>query len=139
MADEDDAPAPVRSPRRRLLPLVLLACAAGLALYLGSNAPRDQHVRHVLGSGAESVTAVTVQYVAADGDTSREVRMAWPEAQAPRIVGLEPQLPNGDYRLRIDLDTREGRRSTERRVTLTGGTTSVDVAGVLSLHDERKP
>jgi hypothetical protein len=132
---------PLASPRRRILPLVLLLGGGLVAAYLASTGPREQHVRLVLGSAAGSVTALAVQYVASDGDVAREARMAWEPARAPRVVALEPELPDGDYRLRIDVDTREGRRSTERRVTLGGGTTQVDLTGVLSHddHDERKP
>ena len=57
--------------------------------------------------------------------------MSFEPGQAPRVVSHEPQLADGEYRLRIDLDTREGRRTVERRVTLGGGTTQVDLAGLL--------
>src|SRR4029078_838809 len=97
-------------------------------MYVASKAPRDQHVTYVLGALADRVIALEVQYVAADGDVARDTRLAFEPGQAPRVVSHEPKLPDGDYRLRIDLDTREGRRSTERRVTLGGGTTQVDLS-----------
>jgi hypothetical protein len=123
---------PVR-PRRKVLPLVVLAGGALVAAYLGSKSPRDQHLRLVLGPVADQVTQVEVQYVAADGDVARDARMTFEPGKAPRIVSHEPQLPDGEYQLRIDVDTtREGRRSVERRVTLGGGTTQVDLAGALA-------
>lgn len=111
---------------------MVLAGGALLAAYITSKSPRDQHLRLVLGPGAEQVTQVEIQYVAADGDVARDARMTFEPGRAPRIVSHEPQLADGDYRLRIELDTREGRRLVERRVTLGGGTTQVDLAGTLT-------
>lgn len=115
-----------------MLPFVVLGGGALIAAYLGSKSPRDQHLRLVLGPNADQVTGLEVQYVAADGDVARDARMAFFPGQTPRIVSHEPQLTDGDYSLRIDLDTREGRRSVERRVTLGGGTTQVDLSAVVS-------
>lgn len=125
------APAPVR-PRRKLLPILFLAGGALLASYLTSKSPRDQHLSLVLGPAAERVTQVEIQYLSADGELARDARMSFDPGRAPRVVSHAPQLADGEYRLRIDLDTREGRRTVERRVTLGGGTTQVDLAGPLS-------
>lgn len=84
----------------------------------------------VLGAGADQVTGVELQYVALDGEVVRATRMTFEPGKAPRVVAHQPELADGEYRLRIDLDTREGRRSVERRVTLhgaEGGTTQVDL------------
>jgi hypothetical protein len=126
----DALPPKATRPRRRLLPFAVLAAGGLVAAYLASRSPRDQHVKLVLGAGADQVTGLEVQYVADDGDTARDVRMAFPAGQAPRVVSHEPKLADGDYSLRIALDTREGRRAVERRVTLGGGTTQVDLASV---------
>ena len=148
MDSEDDAvresPLPVRPVRRRkLLPFLVLGAGALIAGYLSSKSPRDQHLRLVLGPRAAEVTGLEVQYVGEDGDVARDARMTFAAGEAPRIVSHEPQLADGDYRLRIDLDTREGRRSVERRVTLGGGTTQVDVtsvlAGALDTHPSAHP
>jgi hypothetical protein len=123
------APAPVRR-KRKLLPFVVLGGGALIAAYLGSKAPHEQHVNLVLGAGADQVTGLEMQYVGPDGDVLRQTRMTFEAGRAPRVVPHEPELPDGEYRLRIDLDTREGRRSVERRVTLHGaggGTTQVDL------------
>ena len=137
MENEGDAPvepevARVR-PRRKLLPILFLAGGALLASYLTSKSPRDQHVSLVLGPGAEQVTQLEIQYLAADGELARDARMTFEPGRAPRVVSHAPQLADGDYRVRIDVDTtREGRRSVERRVTLGGGTTQVDLTTTLS-------
>jgi hypothetical protein len=115
-------------PKRRLLPFGVLVAGALLAAYLTSKAPHDQHLTLVLGDRAPNVTGLEIQYSALDGDVARVARFTFAPGKTPRVVSHEPQLADGDYRLRIDLDTREGRRSVERRVTLGGGTTQVDVA-----------
>jgi hypothetical protein len=137
-ADEPDetalpaAPPVSARPSRRLLKLGILVVGLLVAAYFGSKAPRDQHVKLVLGASADRVTGLEIQYLAPDGDLARAVRMTFEAGRAPRVVSHEPQLADGDYTVRVDLDTREGRRSTERRVTLGGGTTQVDLAGVIS-------
>jgi hypothetical protein len=122
-----------RSPRRRLVPLALLLGGGLVAAYFATQAPKEQHVRYVLGDGAALVTGLSVEYVEG-GAVLRDVRLPLPSDRggaAPRIVSHEPSLADGAYLLRIDIDTREGRRSVERRVTLGGGTTSVDLTDVL--------
>lgn len=128
---EEPVKKPAPAPARRL-PFFVLAAGALLVAYIGSRAPRDQHVKLVLGADADRVTGLEVQYIGADGEIARDTRMAFEPGRAPRVVSHEPQLTDGDYSLRIDLDTREGRRSVERRVTLGGGTTQVDLAQVAS-------
>ena len=110
----------------------MLGSGALIAAYLASKSPRDQHLRLVLGPQAAEVTGVEIQYVAEDGDVACDARMTFAPGEAPRVVSHEPQLADGDYRVRIDLDTREGRRTVERRVTLGGGTTQVDLTTALS-------
>jgi hypothetical protein len=118
---------PSSAPRRRLLPLAILAAGGLVAAYFLGTGPREQHVRLVLGGAASAVTALSVQYTSPAGEALRDVRLTFPEGRAPRVVALDPRLPDGDVRLRIDVDTREGRRTTERQVTLGGGTTSVNL------------
>lgn len=103
----------------------------GLAAYLGRLGPHEQHVRVVLGNGAPLVTAVGIQYLGADGEVARETRIDYAASGAPRIVAHDPELRNADYLVQIDLDTREGRRTVQRQVTLGGGSTQIDVASVL--------
>lgn len=103
-----------------------------VAVYLGTQGPREQHVRIVLGSAASEVTSVALQYIAKNNDVVRETTFQYPVGSAPRIIAHEPQLPDGDYRLQIEVDTRGGRRTIQRQVTLGGGSTQVDVASALA-------
>jgi hypothetical protein len=114
--------------------------AAGLAgaLYVGTLAPKTQHVRVVLGDGAGQVSGVRLAYVRKDGEALRETEFRYAQGSAPRIVAHEPDLPDGDYILKIDLDAREGRRTVERRVTLGGGSTQIDVSRAL-VREADKP
>jgi hypothetical protein len=128
--EETEEPKPkLRS--RRLLPFFILAIGAVVAMYFQKTGPRTQHLRLVLGGRAADVHALDLAYVDESGEVVRQARLPY-DRGAPRIVAHEPELVDGDYRLRIDLDTQEGRRSVERRVTLRGdGTTSVDLASAI--------
>jgi hypothetical protein len=134
----DPAPAPKASSeihaRRSLATRILfLACGLGITFYLASSGPREQHVRFVLGASAPSVEALDVEYQRLeDGEPLRNARLVFPSGSAPRVVAHDPELPDGVYRLRLQIDTREGRRAAERQVTLSGGTTSVDLAPALT-------
>ncbi len=110
------------------------ALVAGLLLaaYWQRKTPREQHVKLVVGAAAATVTGLELQYVTPEGDAARSARMAFDPGAAPRVIAHDPELVDGDYGLRIDIDTREGRRSTERRVTLGGGTTQIDLTAALA-------
>ena len=125
--------------RRRIGSLVFLAFGLGIAFLLGSNAPQEQHVRVVLGSGAADVTGVTLQYLASGGDVANETSFTYPRGLAPRIVAHEPKLPSGEYNLHVDVAAQrtvadastEIHRSVERQVTLKGGSAQVDVSSAI--------
>lgn len=119
------------APRRRVRSIVILGFAAFAAFYVATLRPREQHVRIVLGAGAPEVSAVELRYVAADEEVAREARFTYTPGRAPRVVAHEPELPDGPYRLEIDLDARDGRRMVQRQVTLGGGSTQVDVSDAL--------
>jgi hypothetical protein len=112
---------------RRIARVVLLVGGVAGALYFGTLAPKTQHVRVVLGDGAAQVSGVRLVYLRKD-EALREAEFRYREGSAPRIVAHEPELPDGDYVLKIELDAREGRRTMERRVTLGGGSTQIDVS-----------
>ena len=114
--------------RRRIGSLVFLAFGVGVALYLGQTGPQEQHVNVVLGAAAPQVTAVGLQYVASGGDIANETRFQYAPGAAPRVVAHAPKLPRGDYDLKVEIGTPDGGRSVERRVTLHGGSTQVDVS-----------
>jgi hypothetical protein len=111
--------------------VALLVMGLAVAAYLGARGPREQHVNFVLGDLAPDVRGLTVQYVSDDDEVARDVRLAYADGAAPRVVSHEPKLADGSYRLRIDLDTRERRVSVERSVTLGGGSTQVDLSRAL--------
>lgn len=130
------APVPRRSPRRRITSLAFLAFGGLVAWYLGTQGPQEQHVRVVLGAAAPDVTEVGLLYYSKDGDMARETRFVYPRGGAPRVVSHEPQLSNGEYRLQIEVDARDGRRAVQRQVTLGGGSTQIDVSTALTREDK---
>lgn len=118
--------------RRRLPTLLLLAGGVGLALYLSSTAPREQHVRYVLGDTAADVTSVELEYTGDDGEIVRRSSMRFDRGAAPRIVTHDPMLADGTYRVHVDIDAASGRRTLERQIALSGGRTTIDLAGARS-------
>lgn len=116
----------------RAVKLALLALGLALAAYFSRSAPREQHVTLVLGNAAPDVSGLEIQYVAPGGEVAQDARLAYAPGSAPRVVSHSPKLADGEYVVHIDVDTREGRRQAERRVTLGGGTTQIDLGGVLS-------
>lgn len=132
MTAPEDASPPGRPPPRRLLRFLIVGAGAAVALVLAQKAPKDQHLRFTLGEAAPAVTSLEVAYVAeGGGDPLREMRLAFEPGKAPRVVSHDPSLADGAYLLRIGADTREGRRTVERQVTLGGGTTQVDLSAAL--------
>ena len=125
--------------KRRLRSLGFLVFGGLVALYLSKVGPQEQHVRVVLGASAPAVTEVDLQYVANDGEVVRETHFSYPTGGAPRVVAHELKLPNGDYRVQIDVDARDGRRAVQRQVTLGAGSTQIDVSSALSRTDEPMP
>ncbi len=129
--------------------LLFLVFGALVAVYLGTQGPKEQHVRIVLGPAASDVTSLDVRYVSDDGEVARSTHFTYAPGAAPRIVSHEPQLPNGEYRLEIDVDladpapdgaapARDGRRTVQRQVTLGGGSTQVDVSTALTRADQAR-
>lgn len=127
-------------PRRsRLAAFGFLAVGLAVAAYLGKLGPQEQHVRVVLGNGAPLVTAVGIQYLDPDGEIARETRIDYAGGGAPRIVAHDPELRNADYLVQIDLETRDGRRTVQRQVTLGGGSTQIDVGSVIVAPSSPSP
>jgi hypothetical protein len=106
---------------------VLLAFAA-VAFYLSGKAPKEQHLRFVLGDAAPRVTRVSCDYEGVDG-TQRTAEFAYDHGEAPRVIAHDPELPAGDYVLHIRVFSKDGQNTLERRMTLSSGTVSVDLAG----------
>lgn len=114
--------------RRRIGSLVFLAFGLGVAFYLSQNGPQEQHVHVILGGTAPEVTGVQLSYASMTGDIANETRFAYAPGAAPRIVSHDPKLPRGDYDLKVDLSGPDGGRSVQRRVTLQGGSTQLDLS-----------
>ena len=118
--------------RSRYAALGFLAIGVAVTTYLAKRGPHEQHVRFVLGDSAPEVTGLDVQYVDTEGEVARETRLSWNAGAAPRIVSHEPELSDGAYKIKVDIGTRERRVSVERSVTLTGGSTQVDLSAALA-------
>lgn len=129
---------PLLAVRRDVARVGFLLVGLAVAAYLGMQGPREQHLNLVLGDRARDVSGVQVQYVYEDGELAREAQFVYPPGAAPRIFAHEPHLPDGRYRLKVDIDTRERRVSVERQVTLGGGSTQVDLSSAL-LRDTQPP
>jgi len=114
------------STKRRIGSLIFLACGIGIAMWLGQNGPQDQHVHVILNERAPIVTNVSLQYVTAKGDVANETSFHYSPGQAPRIVSHDPKIPSGDYKLKVDVDSPDSRKTVEKQVTLKGGSTQVD-------------
>jgi hypothetical protein len=136
------APNVQSAPRRRswrkfaLVALALLATRTapfggweGL-VPLGSKAPHERSVAFALGRTAEEITGIAIDYTSPDGEFIRSTRLRFDPGAAPRVVTSTPRLGDGEYVLKIDVDTVQGRRSTERRITLSGPTSQVDLSNV---------
>lgn len=124
--------------QRPILRLVLFGAALAAVLFLARRVPRAQTIHYVLGDGAPRVEEVDARWEeqsAAHGDWSREVTFRYAPGSAPRVVTHEPNMANGDYTVEIDLlaaspgpiSEPRDRRSLQRRVTLAGGVTSIDL------------
>jgi hypothetical protein len=116
---------------------LLVAMAAAVWLVLGRHLPRDQTVHVVLGESAPRVTEVRLRYApAADARAfDRDVTFKYAPGEAPRVVTHMPRLADGDYHVEIEVlseppdpSSQEARVRVERRITLEGGTVSIDVS-----------
>ena len=112
--------------RRRPILVVILILAISAYFFLTPRLPKDQAVNVVLGDDADRVTDITLRYtVEGETETAREATFHYDHA--PRVVHHEARLPNGDYVLVVDL-RGAGAAHVERKVTLNGGSTSIDVS-----------
>jgi hypothetical protein len=121
---------------RRLVRGVIVIAAAAVFLTLASRWPRDNVVHVVLGAAAPGVADLHLRYapVAKNGpigveDWARDTDFRFPEGTAPRVVTHEPRVADGDYVVEIEiLKASHAIVKVQRRVTLAGGTTSIDVS-----------
>jgi hypothetical protein len=124
--------------RSRIASLAIVAVGLALVMIFARKMPHEQTVRVILGDRAPRVTEVHVRY--SEPPTRREKETAEPlpwlreasfryaPGSAPRIVSHEARLSDGDYVLEIDVLEGDKQATIERRATLSGGTTSLDVS-----------
>jgi hypothetical protein len=119
----------------RLLSLLALAGCLAAALPLAQHWPKEQTVHYVLGDSAPRVRELDARWAEPGGGTrddwNREATFRYGAGQAPRVVTHEPRMPDGDYTVEIDLVSDSERSTVTRRVTLAGGSTSIDLAGAV--------
>src|SRR5690606_39230416 len=126
--------------RSRYARLGFLLAGIGVTGYLALKGPHEQHVRFMLGDRSADVVGLEVEYVDQDGEVAREARLSWAAGAARRAVAHEPELPDGPYRVKVDVATRDRRVSVERSVTLSGGSsTQVDLAAALAPPAREEP
>ena len=121
--------------RRRIGLLITLGAALAVYFTLANRWPKDNVVHIVLGEAAPDVVEVRLGYAPAPKngpiaeDWTREVSFRFPGGSAPRVVTHEPRVAAGDYVVEIEiLKSSQQRTTVQRRVTLEGGTTSIDVS-----------
>lgn len=118
--------------RKRIARLVFLAAGLMIALLLARSWPRDQTVHYVLGDAAPRVEEVDARWASgASDDWSRQATFHYAAGKAPRIVTHEPRLPDGEYTVEIEIASASDRSTVRRHVTLTGGSTSIELAGAV--------
>lgn len=120
----------MRADRRLILPL-FAAVALGLYFLFAPRLPKDQTIEIVLGDAASKVTDVRLSYDDPRHDWASEVELSFDGKPAPRVVHHEAKMPDGDYKLSIDVSGHGSGTHVERNVSLRGGTTSVDVSQVI--------
>ncbi len=122
----------MRADRRLVMPLFAVV-AMGLYFFFSPRLPKDQTIEIVLGDAAAKVVAVRLTYEDPGSSWTSEIELNYPKKSAPRVVHHAPHMPDGDYRLAIDVTGAAGGAHVDRRVVLRGGTTSVDVSEALAL------
>jgi hypothetical protein len=116
--------------RGRLARLVLVVGAILVALTLGKTWPSDMAVHFVLGDAAARVEQLDACWSEGTypSDCSREVSFRFVRGAAPRVVTSTMRIAAGDYVVHITIVADGERSIVDRRVTLGGGVTSIDLA-----------
>jgi hypothetical protein len=120
--------------RRRIAKVLSLVAVLAVALLVGTRLkwPKDQTVHYVLGDAAARVEEVDARWGEGDKagveDWTREATFRYARGLAPRVVTHEPRLPDGDYTVQIEILASRERNVVTKRVHLTGGVTSIELA-----------
>ncbi|HEY1697403.1 MAG TPA: hypothetical protein VGG39_34815 [Polyangiaceae bacterium] len=123
-------PATPQDRRKRLARMLVLGAALGGAVVLARRWPKEQTVHYVLGSAAPRVEEVDARWAQGMGsdDWMREATFTFDPGKAPRVVTHEPRLPDGDYTVEIEIKGDAGPAIVRKHVTLSGGSTSIELA-----------
>ena len=128
---------------RRFAPLALLIPAVAAAATLKPHWPKDQSVRYELGAAASRVEELDARWAPAqagrtstaatidDSDLAREVTFRYAPGRAPSAIVHSPRLPDGDYDVEVELHAAGRVAQVRRKVTLEGGTTTLDLGAVV--------
>lgn len=121
------APTPTRRRVRSPFTWIVVLVFAGVAFYLSSKAPKEQHVRFAVGAAAPRLTRLSCEYDGPEGP-SRTAEFTYDHGEAPRVIAHDPELAPGEYVLHIRVFSKDGQNTLERRVTFSSGTVYVDLA-----------
>jgi hypothetical protein len=141
-----------RFPRARIARIVFLAAAVAVYFTLAPRWPKDNQIHIILGVAASQVEELRLGYALApkngpigEGamaeDWTRGATFRFAGGSAPRIVTHDARLADGDYVVEIEILKVSHEHSDAgtaavpphdivrviRRVTLEGGTTSIDL------------
>jgi hypothetical protein len=115
--------------------LFLVGAVAVLAATFARGFPRAQTVHYVLGDGAARVEEIDARWTEGkgreDGALMRAAAFHYAPGQAPRVITHEPRLADGDYTVEIDIVANRERRTVTREVALGGGTTNIELGGLV--------
>jgi hypothetical protein len=127
---------------RRFAPLALLVPAVAAAATLKPHWPKDQSIRYELGAAAPRVDELEARWAPAregqrtansgdDPDCARDVTFRYAPGHAPATIAHTPRLPDGDYDVEVELRATGRVAQVRRKVTLAGGTTTLDLTTVV--------
>jgi hypothetical protein len=129
---------------RRLAPLALLVPAVAAGATLKPHWPKDQSIRYELGAAASRVDELDARWAPAkaegahradapadDSDCARDVTFRYAPGRAPTTIAHTPRLPDGDYDVEVELHAAGRIAQIRRKVTLEGGTTTLDLSTVV--------
>ena len=110
--------------------MLILAGMLAIAAVVARKWPKDQTVHFMLGTAAPRVQELEARYAPGIGsdDWVREATFRWDPGQAPRVVTHEARLPDGDYTVEIEIKGDGGPAVVRKKVTLSGGSTSIELA-----------
>ena len=119
-----------QTPRQRLTRMLVLAGVLLVAVVIARGWPKDQSIHYVFGDAAPHVLGIDARWSegVASNDWIREEAFHFEAGKAPRMVTQELRLPDGDYTVQIDLKGDKGDTVVRKHVTLSGGSTQIDLA-----------